>query len=119
VANDVRGDEVAAARLADVHRVEARRHAVGAVERHGPSAAVSASCDDGRGGDDDASPPRVLGVVARARRAPRRRTRDPAGRVPPLDHALELAQPALRHCLGQPLQENLLLRSAKARTLDR
>lgn len=34
----------------------------------------------------------------RRRRAPRRRAGDPARRVPPLDHALELAQPALRHC---------------------
>ena len=33
VADEVGGDEVAAARLADVHRVEARGHAVGAVER--------------------------------------------------------------------------------------
>jgi hypothetical protein len=101
VADEFGGDEVAAARFTDVHRVEARRHAVGAVERHGASAAISASCDDGRRWDDDASPPRVLAVVAGARREPPRRARDPARRVPPLDHALELAHSALRHCLAR------------------
>ena len=80
VADEVRGDEVAAARLADVHRVEARGHAVGAVERRRPRASAAAEGEDGRGGD--APPPRVLqgepggasvvvdADVVRARRAP-------------------------------------------------
>jgi hypothetical protein len=76
VADEVRGDEVAAARLADVDRVEARGQAVGAVERCRPRATTTAEGKDGRG--SDALPPRVLqseagasvADVVRARRAP-------------------------------------------------
>ena len=72
VGHELLGDEVPAARPADVDRVQALGHLVrGAVERRAPGAGVLAG---------------------------RRRAGDAAGRVPPPDHAPELPQPALRHC---------------------
>jgi hypothetical protein len=77
VAHELLGDEVPAARLADVDRVQALGHLVrGAVERRAPGVAA------------------VVAVLAG-----RRRPGDAAGRVPPPDHAPQLPQPALRHCL--------------------
>ena len=72
VGHELLGDEVPAARPADVDRVQALGHLVrGAVERRAPGVAAGL--------------------------AGRRRAGDAAGRVPPPDHAPQLAQPALRH----------------------
>jgi|UniRef100_A0A804LVX9 hypothetical protein len=78
VAHQLLGDEVPAARLADVHRVQALGHLVRAVERRAARGAAVVLTGAGR----------------------RRRAGDAAGRVPPLDHAPKLGQPALRHCLA-------------------
>ena len=79
VGHELLGDEVPAARPADVDRVQALGHLVrGAVERRAPGVAAAAT---------------VVAVLAG-----RRRAGDAAGRVPPPDHAPELPQPALRHC---------------------
>jgi len=90
VAHEVLGDEVPAARLADVDRVQALGHLVRAVERRALRVA----------GDDVAAAVVAVVVVSRWRR--RRAGDDAARRVPPLDHAPELAQPALRHCCLSP-----------------
>ena len=71
VAHELLGDEVTVARLADVHRVQALGHLVRAVERRRAAAAG----DDGGAVVDDG----------------RWRAGDAAGRVPPPDHAPQLA----------------------------
>ena len=88
VAHQLLGDEVPAARPADVHRVQALGHLVRAVERRTPRARFA--------GDGAVV---VVAVVSRWRRGA---GDDAALRVPPLDHAPELAQPALRHCCLSP-----------------
>jgi hypothetical protein len=82
VAHEVLGDEVPAARPADVDRVQALGHLVCAVERR--AAHVAAGAVGGRRGAGDV-----------------------AGRVPPPHHAPELPQPALRHSQGERERERV------------